>query len=198
MAAEPHQVDALVREQKAALILQEKQRHQDVLQQRKAVQREGSHSPSTRVGKATDLQGTLTPRMSFERQLTDVLLKQLLEKVFNAADEDKTGKQTSGRCHFENACSSRFCFGCITRDIEDVDTACLLCTNNAGRLQHRQVAEMLFACPLGLTRWEFVQLLVSAQEDAGGWIEYEPFVEVSWRSDSSVAPLGQYLPREAV
>ena len=49
----------------------------------------------------------------------------------------------------------------------------------AGRLQHRQVAALLFACPLGLTRWEFVQLLAAAHEQPGGWIEYGPFVAVS-------------------
>lgn len=49
---------------------------------------------------------------------------------------------------------------------------------SSGRLQHREVASLLFACPLGLTRWEFVQLLSAAREQPGGWIEYRPFVAV--------------------
>ncbi|XP_026190867.1 uncharacterized protein LOC34620855 [Cyclospora cayetanensis] len=131
MMAQLQKVDELLLQQKDALLRQEREQNQKETKwkcQESSMQHEDTSDP----------RATLTPRMSFERQLTDVLLKELLEKMFEAADEDKTG-----------------------------------------HLQHREVAALLFACPLGLSKWEGVQLLAAAHEDPEGWIDYAHFMRVS-------------------
>ncbi|OEH74386.1 hypothetical protein cyc_04307 [Cyclospora cayetanensis] len=49
-------------------------------------------------------------------------------------------------------------------------------TSDPRHLQHREVAALLFACPLGLSKWEGVQLLAAAHEDPEGWIDYAHFM----------------------
>ena len=95
MEARLQQVDLLLREQKAAMIEQERQHQQSLFQRRSVRQKEVLDSGNKERGGAVDTPEALTPRMSFERQLSDELLKQLLEKVFGAADEDKTGMQAA-------------------------------------------------------------------------------------------------------
>ncbi|KAL8430593.1 hypothetical protein Efla_000538 [Eimeria flavescens] len=138
MEARPQQVDELLRQEKKALMHQEKQSQKLLMRLRKKHEMEYTLEPGLREipdGRMEN-QDKLTPRMCYERRLSDASLKQLLEKVFKAADEEKRG------C-----------------------------------LQHREVAGLLFACPLNLSRWEFIQLLCAAQEMPGGWIEYGPFLE---------------------
>ncbi|KAL8270680.1 hypothetical protein Esti_005396 [Eimeria stiedai] len=137
MGAKPKQVDALVRAQKKALIEQET-KHKESLSKgldKEEMKNRITHGVRKTSESLVDETGTLTPRMCYQDRLADGSLRNLLEKVFDAADEEK-----------------------------------------AGLLQHRDVAELLFACPLSLTRWEFVQLLSAAQEQPGGWIQYKPFL----------------------
>ncbi|KAL8444194.1 hypothetical protein Emed_006366 [Eimeria media] len=137
MGAQPKQIDALVREQKKALMEQENKDNEPFSKRvdKEAVRTTVTLDLKKQPESLVDEPGTLTPRMCYQEGLTDSSLENLLRKVFDAADEERIG-----------------------------------------RLQHRDVAELLFACPLSLTRWEFVQLLSAAQEQPGGWIQYEPFL----------------------
>lgn len=95
MEGRAQQVNLLLRQQKAAWVEQD-QRHQErILEQRRVFKAHGPHSSSTKRGGDVEAPEALTPRMSFERQLTGELLKQLLEKVFDAADEDSAGTRAS-------------------------------------------------------------------------------------------------------
>ncbi|CDJ50081.1 hypothetical protein, conserved [Eimeria brunetti] len=92
MNAHLQQVNTLLLEQKAVLMQQEKEHQQAIIQRRKVAKWEGSAKGLAQPGEAQDPQNLLTPRMSYEHQLTDDMLKRLLEKVFSAADEENAGK----------------------------------------------------------------------------------------------------------
>lgn len=48
-----------------------------------------------------------------------------------------------------------------------------------GLLSHREVADLLYATPLGLTDWDIKLLLTTAHENDEGLIEYKPFVQAA-------------------
>jgi Ca2+-binding EF-hand superfamily protein len=48
-----------------------------------------------------------------------------------------------------------------------------------GLLSHREVADLLYATPLGLTDWDIKLLLTTAHENEEGLIEYKPFVQAA-------------------
>jgi Ca2+-binding EF-hand superfamily protein len=48
-----------------------------------------------------------------------------------------------------------------------------------GLLSHREVADLLYATPLGLTDWDIKLLLTTAHENDDGLIEYKPFVQAA-------------------
>eukprot|EP00746_Dinoflagellata_sp_MGD_P161117 gnl/MRDRNA2_/MRDRNA2_88157_c0_seq1.p1 gnl/MRDRNA2_/MRDRNA2_88157_c0~~gnl/MRDRNA2_/MRDRNA2_88157_c0_seq1.p1 ORF type:complete len:770 (+),score=178.37 gnl/MRDRNA2_/MRDRNA2_88157_c0_seq1:70-2310(+) len=48
-----------------------------------------------------------------------------------------------------------------------------------GLLSHREVADLLYATPLGLTDWDIKLLLTTAHENKVGLIEYKPFVQAA-------------------
>ncbi|KAL8432392.1 hypothetical protein ACSSS7_004659 [Eimeria intestinalis] len=92
MRAQPKQVDALVRAQKKALIEQEN-KHSELFSKqvvKDALKTTMTHGFKKISESLVDEPGTLTPRMCYQKRLTDASLKNLLEKVFNAADEEKT------------------------------------------------------------------------------------------------------------
>lgn len=92
MNAQLQHVEMLLSEQKAVLMQHEKKHQKRVLQRKKVATWENSENAAMQLGKPLDFQRLIHPSISFERQLTDSTLKRLLEKVFDAADEDNTGK----------------------------------------------------------------------------------------------------------
>ncbi|CEM36869.1 unnamed protein product [Vitrella brassicaformis CCMP3155] len=48
-----------------------------------------------------------------------------------------------------------------------------------GLLSHKEVSELLYATPLGLTDWDIRLLLTTTMENADGYIDYLPFVEAA-------------------
>merc|ERR1719359_758055 len=46
-------------------------------------------------------------------------------------------------------------------------------------LTHREVADLIYATPLGMTDWDIKLLLTTAHENAHGYIEYKPFVQAA-------------------
>merc|ERR1719393_31853 len=47
------------------------------------------------------------------------------------------------------------------------------------QLTHKEVADLLYATPLGLADWDIKLLLTTAQELDTGKIQYKPFVEAA-------------------
>ncbi|CDI75728.1 hypothetical protein, conserved [Eimeria praecox] len=80
MDAHLQQVNMLLLEQKSALMQQEKEHQRAILERRKVAKWECSKKGIVQLGTAEDPPNVLTPRMSFEQQLTDDMLKRLLEK----------------------------------------------------------------------------------------------------------------------
>ena len=104
MNARVQQIEILLRERKTALLHQDKLHQQRIQEQRKVFQAAGPNARKSNFTDGISGSAALTPRMSFEEQLTDAQLKQLLEKVFNAADEDNTG--THMYCSFSSYSNS--------------------------------------------------------------------------------------------
>jgi len=87
------------------------------------------------------------------------------------ADEETAGRQwlqVSGAgaelCHVSERLSNIF-------DAADEESE--------GLLSHREVADLLYATPLGLTDWDIKLLLTTAHENDDGLIEYKPFVQAA-------------------
>lgn len=46
-------------------------------------------------------------------------------------------------------------------------------------LTHKEVADLIYATPLGMTAWDIGLLLTTAHENESGYIEYKPFVQAA-------------------
>lgn len=94
LGAKPSDVDMLLLEQKAVLRYNESHMREFLRQQRLQLRGGNPILLSTCIldeGKATE---ELTPRMFYEQRHTDESLQKLLEKVFEAADEENKGTKS--------------------------------------------------------------------------------------------------------
>lgn len=93
LAAKPSDVDMLLLEQKAVLQYNERHIREFLRQQRLQLRGGNPVLLSTRTSDTEKATEELTPRMFYEQRHTEESLQKLLEKVFEAADEENKGEK---------------------------------------------------------------------------------------------------------